>query len=232
MGLLGQIFNGKQRVQFIQNSTNTLIQFDASLKENHKRTSTPTKFPIENGSMVSDHVIISPFNLDLTAIISDTPIGGVQGLVTEAATTLTSALTPPAGLIAGAAGYALFKSLSNSESPSVAAYNQILQLQENAQPFDVLTSLYRYPSMWISSLSAPRDAGTGASVVFDITLEQLILVSPQSVNVQIFANPGLSANKADLGQQGLNLSAQYQAGFNSATSAVHSVIPGGIVGGP
>ncbi len=231
MGLLGQIFNGKQRVQFIQNSTNTLIQFDATLKENHKRASTPTKFPIENGSMISDHVIISPFNLDLTAIITDTPLGGVQGYVTEAATTLTSALVPPVGLVAAAAGYSIFKTLSNSQSPSVAAYNQILQLQENAQPFDVLTSLYRYPSMWISAVSAPRDSGTGSSIVFDLSLEQLILVSPQSVNVQIFANPGLSANKADLGQQGLNLSPQYQAGFNSASAAVKSVVPGGLVGG-
>lgn len=202
MGLLGTIF-GKQRVQFIQNGTNTIVQLDCSLKETHKRSSPPTEFPIENGDDVSDHIIVKPFNLDITGIISDTPIGGLKGLLTEVATSFAANLLPPVGLVAGAAGVALFNSLTNSKSPSVAAYAQLLQLQQNGTPFDVLTSLYRYPSMWIADLSVPREAESGNMLLFDIKLVQLLLVTPQSVNIQIFANPGLAANQADTGQQGL-----------------------------
>jgi hypothetical protein len=217
MGLQG-LLGLQQRVQFIQNSTSTIIQLDASLKENHARRSTPTRFPIENGGTISDHMIIEPFDLEINGIITDTPINGVQQILTEVATTAVSALTPPIGVIAGGAGVALFKALSNSKSPSVAAYNQLLQLQANSQPFDVLTSLYRYPSMWIADLGVPRDNGTGSSLIFTVKLTQLILVSPQSVNIQIFANPSLSANQGDLGQQGLGLPngfAAGQAAFNN-----------------
>lgn len=215
MGLFG---TGQTKVQFIQNATSTVIEFDASLKENHTRPSPPTKFPIENGQTISDHVIIEPFELELTAMITNSPIGGLQGLLTEGVTSLAGSLIPPAGIIVAAGAYSLISGIAGAKSPSVAAYNQILQLQQNAQPFDVLTSIYRYPSMWISNLSVPRDAETGDALVFDIKLVQLILVSPQSVNVQVFANPSLAANKADLGQQGLNLPngfAQGQKAFNN-----------------
>jgi hypothetical protein len=232
MGLLGGLFGKGTRVQLIQNSTSTVIQLDCSLKENHARESTPTKFPVEDGTSVSDHLILSPFDLDITGLITDTPIGGTQQLLTEVATSAAASLIPPVGVVAASGAFALFKALSNSSSPSVAAYVQLLQLQANKQPFDVLTSLYRYPNMWIAGLSAPRDAETGKTLMFTMKLTQLILVSPQSVNVQVFANPALSANEGDNGQQGLNLSKQYQAGFNSAHGAVTGVAPGGVAGAP
>jgi|WetSurMetagenome_2_1015567.scaffolds.fasta_scaffold297749_2 hypothetical protein len=227
MGLLGAVLGSQQKVQFIQNQTNTLIQLDASIKEDHTRESSPTEFPIENGNTVSDHVILKPFNLSITGIITDTPIGDTKNLLTEVATTLTSSLLPPLGVVAAGAGFALFKALSNSSSPSVAAYGQLLQLQANAQPFDVLTTLYRYPSMWIKNISAPRDSETGKALIFTVQLTQLILVTPQSVNVQIFANPGLAANKADLGQQGLGIPNGFKKGYDDTTAAIKAVIPGG-----
>ncbi len=214
MGLLGAIF-GKQRVQFIQNN-NTVIQLDASIKETHSRESPPTEFPVEDGSTISDYVLLKPFSLEITGIISDTPLGGAQGLITQVATTLGSSLLPPAGLAAAGAGVALFSALAGSDSPSVAAYGQLLQLQQIAQPFDVLTSLHRYPNMWIKSISAPRDSETGKVLLFTVNLVQLLLVTPQSVNVQIFSNPALSANIADLGQQETGISG-FQSGVNAAT---------------
>lgn len=206
MGLLGLNIGPKQRVQFIQNASPsipsaTIIEFDASLKETHIRNSPATRFPLEDGTNISDHVISEPFELDITAIITDSPIGGITGLLTETATTLTSSLVPPVGLIGAAGAYALISGLK--ENRSVSYYNQILQLQDNKQPFDVLTSIYRYPSMWITSLSVPRDSETGSSLIFTMKLTQLILVRPQSVSVQIFANPALASNQANLGQQSL-----------------------------
>jgi len=212
MGLFGAILANKQLVQFIQNPTGTVIQLDASLKETHSRSSTATKFPIENGNNISDHIIISPVSLSIDGIISDTPIGGLKGLITEAATTLTSALVPPVGLAALAGGVALFSALSGSKSPSVQAYLQLLQLQENAMPFDVLTTLYRYNNMWIEDLSAPREVENGNALIFTVKLSQLLIVAPQSINISIFANPGLAAGQGDLGRQGLGYANAFQQG--------------------
>lgn len=227
MGLLGSILGGKSRVQLIQNN-NTVIQFDASIKENHQRESPPTEFPVEDGTVISDHIIIKPFQLELTGIISDTPIGGIQGLITEASSVLTSSLLPPVGVIAGSViSSTLFSALASSSSPSVAAYGQLLQLQENALPVDVITSLQRYENMWIKSISAPRDADTGKALIFTVTLTQLLLVTPQSVNIQVFANPGLSANQADMGEGNSGLPNGFPAGYNKSQGDLSKLVAGG-----
>lgn len=215
---LGSILAGKTRVQFVQNN-NTVISFDASIKENHTRDSPATEFPIEDGQVISDHIIVKPFNLELTGIISDTPIGGIQGLLQEVGVSAAAALLPPVGVVAISGALALFSALSKSKSPSVASYGQLIQLQQSAKPVDVITSLYRYPNMWIKSLSVPRDSETGKILLFTVQLTQLLLVTPQSVNVSIFANPALSANKADVGQNGLNLGSDAQQGYASEQSS-------------
>lgn len=222
---LGGILSGKTRVQFIQNN-NTVISFDVSSKEGHSRESPATEFPIENGQVISDHIIIKPFKLELTGIISDTPIGGVQGLLKEVGVSAAAALIPPVGLVATAGALALFSALSNSKSPSVAAYGQLLKLQEQAQPVDVITSLYRYSNMWINSISVPRDSETGKILLFTVSLSQLLLVTPRSVNVSIFSNPSLSANKADTGQSGLENDAR-QGYAREQGSLFHNFAGGG-----
>ena len=208
MGLASLIGKTK-KVRFIVNN-NDVIVLDASVKEDHSRRSPATKLPVENGQTVSDNIIVEPFSLSITGIISDTPIGGTTGLLTEVATTVASYLTPPLGLIGAAAGISLFKSLTGSSNPSIAAYGQLLLLQAGdattnppsyPQPVDVFTTLYYYPSMWIEEISAPRDSGTGNVLEFTVKLSQLLLVQPQTVNVSVFANPSLSANLADQGEK-------------------------------
>ena len=224
MGLIASLSGNKTKVQFFQKNDSgyvSVMQFDASISEKHSRESPATEFPVENGYSISDHIIIRPFALEITAMISDTPINSTNSLVTEAATTLTSSLVPPVGIVTASAGYALFNTMQNggsssngqpSPSPSKIAYQQILNLQANATPVDVLTTLYRYPSMWIRSVSVPRDSQTGNCILVTISLVQLILVSPQSVNIAIFSNPGLASNLNNLGEQNPELASQLQAG--------------------
>lgn len=219
MGLIGLLPGGRTKVQFLKNSI-SILELDASLKETHSRESPPTEFPVEDGTTVSDHIIIKPFSLEITGIISDTPIGGLGGLLTQLATTAVSSLTPPTGVIAASAGVAVISALAGSKSPSVSAYGQLLNLQAQAEPFDVITSLRRYPNMWIKSISVPRDSENGKVLMFTVSLTQLILVSPQSVNIAVFANAALSSSQADLGENGLQGINGFSAGLKAATSLV------------
>lgn len=200
MSLIATLLGTKQKVQFIQGSTGAIVNVDCSVQETHKRDSPPTEFPVETGETISDHIIVKPFELEIHGIISDTPLGLTQ-LIQGGVTTAVASILPPVGIITAGAGSALFKALSGSKSPSVAAFLQLLQLQESRQPFDVLTSLQRYSDMWIKSLSVPRDANTGQILFFQLSLVQLLLVSPQTVNIQILKDPGLSGGLADAGKQ-------------------------------
>ena len=50
------------------------ISLDATLSEYHTFTARATKFPLENGSFVSDHVEVDPIRLNIKGIVSDTPL--------------------------------------------------------------------------------------------------------------------------------------------------------------
>ena len=212
---IAQLVGKSKKVRFVINN-NDVIVIDATLKEDHSRKSPASKFPVEGGQNVSDNIMVEPFQLTITGIITDTPIGTQNQLITEVASTLTSRLLPPAGILAASAGYALFKTIAESKSPSVAAYGKLLLLQSGdqsanpptyPQPVDVFTTLYHYPSMWIESISVPREASSGNHIEFTISLTQLLIVQPKSVNVAIFANAGLSSNQADEGEKNTGPSA-------------------------
>lgn len=212
------ILNGQaQKVQFIQNSTGTILTLDCSVQETHTRESPPTEFEVESGVSISDHIIVKPKSLEIQGLITDTPLS----VLNSAVTTVASALLPNIALVGAAAGISLFKSLVGSKSPSVQAFGQLLSLQESRVPFDVLTSLYRYTNMYIKSISVPRDATTGQVLLFTVSLVQLIIVQPKYTNLSQFSNADLAANELNNGQQeGTSFAAQQ---FKAGQAALHTV---------
>lgn len=220
MGSVVSSLTGKQqRVQFIQNPTGTVIVLDACVQETHSRESPPTEFEIEDGQTVSDNIVVKPFSLEIQGVISDTPLSALASALTTAA----GVALPSAGLVGASVGInaarALFPAIAESESPSVNAYLQLLSLQENKQPFDVLTTLRRYKNMWIKSISVPRDSQTGQVLLFTVSLVELLLVSPVTVNLQIFKDSDLAADFANQGRQEMidpAAAKAFKAGENTA----------------
>jgi hypothetical protein len=204
MSLIAQVLGKQKKVQFIQQDK-TVITIECTIDETHAKESTPTSFPVENGTTVNDHIIQKPFSLTLHGIITDTPLSFTKS---SAITTGVSAAIPSTlgviGTAAGAAAGALFSALTGGGSLSGAAYKQLVSLQAAGQPFDVVTTLNRYSNMWISSLSAPRSAQTGNALEFTLQLVQLLLVTPLTVQIQIFQNGDLSAAEQDQGNQQMN----------------------------
>lgn len=200
-GVIGPVLGVKQKVQLIQRAPNatSVIEIDCTVRENHSRQSPASDYPIENGTSISDNVLIRPIELELNGIISDTPID-LSAIAGSALTTAVSALSGPVGVIGGAGGVALFKALKSSGKPSVNAYDQLRRLQEARAPFEVVTTLVpqSYQNMWIKSLTVPRDASTGQVLAFNISLIQLLIVTSETVNIKIFADPSVAAAKAKL----------------------------------
>ncbi len=52
------------------------ITLDAELTENHNFASQVTRYPVENGADISDHISIEPESVSIEGIITDSPIGG------------------------------------------------------------------------------------------------------------------------------------------------------------
>lgn len=56
-----------------------VIAIDATLSEDHEYTSRVTSFPVENGELVSDHIINEPEKLNLVGLVTDTPLNILLG---------------------------------------------------------------------------------------------------------------------------------------------------------
>lgn len=50
------------------------VFLDAVLDENYQYNARVTNYPVENGQIVSDHIINDPFTLSLSGVVSDTPL--------------------------------------------------------------------------------------------------------------------------------------------------------------
>lgn len=51
------------------------LTIEATLSEQHSMTATVSKFPVEGGSIVSDHIVNDPEKVTLEGFISNTPLG-------------------------------------------------------------------------------------------------------------------------------------------------------------
>jgi len=230
-GLLSELTGQPGRVQFL-NSGGTLLSFDACMQEQHSRDTVPTLYPLEDGSTITDHIIIAPFELTLTGVVSDTPLDSKEALLTEVIGTAASAVLPPLGVVLGSQAYSLIQNKSGQARPSVDAYNKLISLQGGKpfanppQPpaiFTVRTRYARYSNMVIKNLQFPRDPSTGDSCLFTVTLAEMRLVQPQSVQIKVLANKALGAARAELGEQEGKRRNGGLDGYNSAQADIKTV---------
>ncbi len=173
----------------------TLITVDVCISETHSIEAPPTKFPIENGKNITDDFLVEPPTLEISGMISDTPLNPVASLVTSALSTFL----PPTGIIAGAAAFSLFSILQKANSPSIQAFQQFLGILTSKTPIDIFTTLTTYKQMWMSSFRVERSAQYGNCLMFRAHFVQVILVKPQLVTVAQYSNPSVSSALANLG---------------------------------
>lgn len=120
---------------------------DAFLSVDPSFQSQVTPHPIEEGADASDHIIIKPTVLMVTGVVSDTPIGEIANVRDE-------------GVV-----------------PSSDAYARLLEIRTSKRLVTVVTGVYPpFTNMALRSLSPPKTARTGDSLVFRATFEQITTV--------------------------------------------------------
>ena len=205
-----------------------VLSFDCSISESHSRDSMITEFEVENGQTISDHIVIKPFHLKLTGVISDSPLSGIGAIATNVATTAITKIPPNPGVLSGASkALAALSLLPNPFSPSKDAYSALLDLQAARIPLTVTTSIKIYFNMWIKSISVPRDSKTGGGLTFDVDLAQLLLVTPIQVDIAIFAKADLAASAANKGAESSTIASEAAAAFAAGANASSNAVGAG-----
>jgi hypothetical protein len=142
------------------------IELDAILSETHNNQVRLTKNPVELGADITDHAVIEPKRLSITAQVSDTPLG-------------TAAFGQIVDLVTGLFGTSTTKNITRSN----AAYNAMVQLMEEREPIEVQTKLKLYQDMVITSLSVTQDKNTSRIVLMNISLEEVLITESQIVKL-------------------------------------------------
>lgn len=153
------------------------IELDATLKETHVWDSKVTEYPVEEGSPITDHIILSPDRLKIEGFISDHPI--------LASNTIQSYITGIAG-ISGITGIGdrISELLGDKETEtrSLSIFNLLRTLRDKKEVLTVYTKYRIYTDMMLSTLSIPRDSSDGESIKFEAEFVNVRFVQTQFVD--------------------------------------------------
>lgn len=163
--------------------------FDAIISESTELSTESTKFPIENGSIGSDHISVNPLSLTLTVGVSDNPFrtvlsqaGQFSALAGAGAGALTGALVGQLGDVAALAG--LGASIINADfaagqffTRSQGVLDALRELQLRGQIIDVVTTKKTYEGCIISSTRQETNKENEQGLELIIELEQILIIN-------------------------------------------------------
>jgi len=123
------------------------FRLDVSLQETHSMDAEVTDNPVEDGTLVSDHIILKPQALNIEGLVTETPIRFLSGIR---------------------------DALSDSGVPRVQTADQKMQeLYKTREPFDVMTGLREYKNMVLTSYVVNRAPARGMSLRFTATMREI-----------------------------------------------------------
>lgn len=130
------------------------LMLDASLEETSSMKSKVTKYPVENGAVVTDHIVNEPIEFTIKGFVSNHPIIPSDTVSLNTVHVLKRA---------------------------TAAYFDLLSIREKRQPVTIVTGLNVYRNMAMESLEIPRSAQTGDSLEFTASFTQITIVSSSTI---------------------------------------------------
>ena len=123
--------------------TSTDYSVDAVLSEEHVRESEVTNFPVEDGTNISDHIILQPEVLTMEGVISESPVQYLTNILD-----------------------------SSPEIDLADAWKEVESLWRSGAVLKITTGLQEYPEMVCTSLVVPRDGTTGQSIRIKATFQE------------------------------------------------------------
>lgn len=152
---------------------------DCATEERLTYKATATKFPVEKGGAITDHIIVELPVLELECIVSDTPTGAV--LVDASRQSLDETVVP-----------------SRDAFDFLTGLHQA-QNKSGGGPVTVECTYGKFENMAITSLTPVRDVASLKALRFGITFEQIDIQETRRVTIRT-AVPNATGKK-NLGNQ-------------------------------
>lgn len=186
MAIYDILFAKKEVGAIYSNDNTTVIRLDAVISDDHSYVNNATKFPVEKGFSISDHVIQEPEQLTLKGVITNAPI-----------------------LLPGQKGFITSKSklmVQNAFNDMLKMMGYTMSYDRNSDTYDikydvqlvaVVTGLKIYENMLITSFKIPRDQRTGDALKFTATFQKINVTTNQTYETskKIKAKPKSNTEK-------------------------------------
>lgn len=192
------------------------LYFDLVLQDEPTHSSEVTKYPVEQGANVADHIRINPMTLSGAFVVSNTPIEDLPDHSRAKAVSQVH-LTVPAGVYDRAL-VAQFSDTVFFDGDFVAGtYAQLRDLHDQRILMSVTTPVKNYDNMAITKLSMPRDKDySGDAGKFDIEWEQITIVSSDIVSSAVIPEAKPTTNKGNVDTQETDSADQSSLLYNLA----------------
>jgi len=143
------------------------FEIDVMLDEHYSYGNKITELPLEDGCVVSDHVVEEVDEISIRAFIGMAKMAAWEGPLPE-----TEADIPR----------------EDPKARILQKYNELLRLKRGRQPVTVVTGLGTFPSMVISKFEIDRDVETGADLSFDMSFKRVKIVKSETTTITAAPN--------------------------------------------
>lgn len=208
MALAALIFGANNRSEFSDPTTGkAVLTVDVTIRSQHSSNASISKRELEDGSQISDHMVVDPEMLVIEGVISETPLTFFNSIAQSAigggASLLSKTRGAGAAAAAGILGGALLGVINGSRAQN--AYETMVSLQKQRILFDMVTGLKSYKNMALTSVVANRSREIGKAIQFSATMEEVIFATSQLITLsesQMLGNAGARATSStNLGKQ-------------------------------
>jgi hypothetical protein len=155
-----------------QDITLILLQFDATINENHISTAEITEHPVEEGADTADHIRSLPDEIEINGMVTNDPILFLKSLRAQ-------------------------PSVSGGDPRTRAedAWEELKRIKREGQIVTVFTWLEEYTDMAITSLTTPRDKDLGNALDVTVTLRKIVKATTETVEPPEPATPSRAPKK-------------------------------------
>jgi len=157
------------------------ISIQVAIEETWEDEMQITEHPVERGAEISDHAFKRNPMVTMQCGWSNSDYAAILGT---------------------AEGVFFGGSLPSSEYIQLV-YSQLLELQESAQPFSVMTSMRIYDSMLFKSLVVKRDPRTGNALMAQATLKAVRIVDTRATSLPARTDQAQPAKTAETQNTGV-----------------------------
>ena len=178
------------------------VQMDGVVSESHSNAIQLTQNPVETGVTITDHAVISPRELVIVGVITDTPFGNID----------LGAVSSIGGLFGA--------STSNAQTRTQQGYAQMVYLMNERDIVTIQTELALYENFVITNIATTQDVNSSQSALMHITLTEVLIAHSLTEAIEESQlEPGAVAKQASTPNSKGKIQAQEPAPENQQTWA-------------